>query len=189
VPVESATNGSGHAVAAPKPRRFGLHPVLMVALYAAAGIGAVVLASTLLLGGSSSPEPVSNPAPKAPPKSSAPQVTGSLADEEFDVSVEPEDSATAAARKARRAFERERARALAAERRAARAKAAEVRRKAAAQRRKREQQRQSTGGGGTAPPVTPPSTGGGTPQSGGGGGGGGSAPAAQPRPRCEFCIG
>ncbi len=192
-PVESAgrewaaspvTNGNGAAapVAAPAPRRFGFHPVLMVALYAAVGIGLVVLASTVLLGGSSDPEPASNPAPKASP-APAPQVTGSLADEEFDVTVEPEDSATTAARDARRAFERERARALAAERKAARAKAAEARRKAALERRK-SQQRQSQGGGGTATPTPPPTT---------NGGGGAPRPPVYnppaPRRTCEFCIG
>src|SRR5829696_8417126 len=61
-PIETgrawATDGNGAAVAAPEPasapRKLKLHPVLLVALYAAVGIGAIVLASTVLLGGSSS---------------------------------------------------------------------------------------------------------------------------------------
>jgi hypothetical protein len=175
------------AAAAPASRKFGLHPVLMVALYAAVGIGVVVLASTMLLGGSSDPEPASNPAPKASP-APAPQVSGSLADEEFDVSVEPEDGATTAARDARRAFQRERSRALAAERKAAAAKAAQARRKAAAERRNKRQRQTSVGGGGggtaAPPPAAPPTT-----------NGGGTAPRPPvynppaPRRTCEFCIG
>ncbi|HEX6026476.1 MAG TPA: hypothetical protein VFZ00_31055 [Solirubrobacter sp.] len=193
----AAPNGNGKAaaapVASPASRRFKLHPVLMVALYAAAGIGLVVLASTALLGGSSSsaPEPASSSAaPKAQP-TSAPQVSGSLADDEFDVEVEPDDNATAAARKARRAFQRERARALAAERKAVAAKAAQARRKARAERRRKQQQQAqrqapvgSGGGGATTTPQAPTST---------GGGGGGYTPPTYTRPAprrtCEFCIG
>jgi hypothetical protein len=197
---EWATNGNGHVVAAPAPaaapRKRRFHPVLLVALYAAVGIGAIVLVSTVLFGNSSSPstpQPASNQTPKAAP-TTEPELTGTLADEtsdgEFKLDVEPDDSATAAARKARRDFQRERSRALAAERRDVAAKAAAERRKAAAERRKQQQQqqqqqtRQPSGGGnggGTG--------GGGAPPQGGGGGGGNPAPVTRPRPTCEFCIG
>ncbi|HEY6888947.1 MAG TPA: hypothetical protein VI300_14240, partial [Solirubrobacter sp.] len=46
-------------------RRSRVHPVVLVALYAAIGIGAVVLASTFLLGGSE-PSPASVKSPPAP---------------------------------------------------------------------------------------------------------------------------
>jgi len=188
---EWATNGNGHVVAAPAPaaapRKRRFHPVLLVALYAAVGIGAIVLVSTVLFGNSSSPsapQPASNQTPKAAP-TSEPELTGTLADEtsdgEFKLNAEPDTNATAAARKARRDFQRERSRALAAERRDVAAKAAAARRRAAAAARREQQQQQSRGGAG----------GGAT--TGGGGGGGGTAPAPnpapRPRPTCEFCIG
>ncbi len=171
---EWATNGNGHVVAAPAPaaapRKRRFHPVLLVALYAAVGIGAIVLVSTVLFGNSSSPsapQPASNQTPKAAP-TSEPELTGTLADEtsdgEFKLNAEPEQSATTAARKARRDFQRERARALAAERRDVASKAAAARRQAAADRRDQQQQQSRGGGNGGG-------TGGGTPSQGGGGGG------------------
>jgi hypothetical protein len=205
-PVETgrewATNGNGHSVAAPAPaaapRKRRFHPVVLVALYAAAGIGAVVLVSTVLFGNSSSPsapQPASNQTPKAAPTAD-PELTGTLADEtsdgEFKLDVEPDDNATAAARKARRAFQRERSRALAAERRDVAEKAAAARRRAAEARREQQQQQQqqqqSTGG--TGGRTTTPTIGGGggagpRPSGGGGGGGGGGSSG----PTCEFCIG
>ena len=213
----AARNGNGNGAApaaASSPRRFfGLHPVLLVAVYAAVGIGLVVLASTMLLGGSSAPAPASDSAPPADEPASradepaqrtapaaAPRVEDSGADAEFGVTVESDDSATAAARRARRAFQRERRRALAAERRAIRAKAAEARRKrAAAERRRRARAQQpvpqSQSGGGSGGSGTGTVTPAPTPSAGGGGGGGSVQPAppatrrSTPRRSCEFCIG
>ena len=52
-----APNANGAAVqTAPRRKSRSIHPVLLVAVYAAAGIGLVVLASTFLLGGSSGAE-------------------------------------------------------------------------------------------------------------------------------------
>ncbi len=196
---EWAANGNGHVVAAPAPapaaapRKRRFHPVLLVALYAAVGIGAIVLVSTVLFGNSSSPsapQPASNQTPKAAP-TSEPELTGTLADEtsdgEFKLNAEPDTKATAAARKARRDFQRERARALAAERRDVASKAAAARRRAAAAERREQAEQQSRGGSGGGAATG----GGGT--TGAGGGGGGTAPAPnpapRPRPTCEFCIG
>ena len=178
-----------------------LHPVLLLAIYAAAGIGLVVLASTMLLGGSADPappKPVSTPAPVRTPEPT-PEATGSVADD--TAALEEARKAEAAAR---RAFRRERTRALAARRKAV------DRAKAAARREDREDRTNANSagsgggaagagvgsgggggagaggsGGGGSTGSTGGGSGGGTGGGGGGtGGGGGGGPEV-----CEFCIG
>src|SRR4051794_12112295 len=69
-PITRTWGGAGSkppaaaAKAAPRPAGRRVHPVLLVAVYAAIGIGLVVLLSTVLLGGSSeTPKPASTPQP------------------------------------------------------------------------------------------------------------------------------
>jgi hypothetical protein len=167
---------------APAPRRRrSLHPVVLVALYAAAGIGAVVLASTVLLGGGSSspskPAPKATAAPPATTPASTPAPTPTV-----DTSAQEATDAAAAKsaeRKQIAAFHKERAAARHAE------AVAITKARAAAKRRKEAQQRKNAAGSGGSPPTptqptTPQSSGGG--RSGGSGGGGGGR-------TCEFCIG
>ena len=164
------------APAAPRGRRRAIHPVVLVALYAAAGIGAVVLASTVLLGGGSTPskpaaQPTATPAAATP----APQPT-------VDASAQQAEQAAAAKAAERReiaAFRKQRA----AARRAEAAAIAKARAKARADARKRADARNasavgaSSGGNVSSPPPPAPTSG----RSAGGDGGGGST--------CEFCIG
>ncbi len=170
--AEPARRSWGGPAAAVAARRRRVHPVALVAIYAAAGIGVIVLASTALLGGAdnATPAPVKQVVVATPTVVATPVV---------DVAAE--------AAEARDAFVHERARAQAAERRelVAARKAAARREKAAAARRQREKAAataartpvtvapQATA---TAPVQTyhPPVT------TGGGGSGGGG---------CEFCIG
>ena len=195
---EWATNGNGHAVAAPAPaaapRKRRFHPVLLVALYAAVGIGAIVLVSTVLFGNSSAPspapQPASNTTPKAAPTSD-PELTGTLADEtsdgEFKLNAEP-DTKRHRRPRARRAG-------------TSSASARGPWRPSGKRRGLQGRRRAPAGGRGPARPATAavgrrrhagwhrrrplPTQGGG----GGGGGGGGPGPAPRPRPTCEFCIG
>ena len=106
---------------APVPQeRRKLHPVLLLAIYAAAGIGLVVLASTALLGGSdpapSKPTtPRSTPAPVRTPEPT-PEATGSVADdpEALEEARAAEAKARAAEARERRQFRRARSGAVAA---------------------------------------------------------------------------
>ena len=135
------TNETG-AVAAPAsaPRRFRIHPVLLVAIYAAAGIGVVVLVSTVLLGGSSSPdrlEPANQGAADVR-RPSTPEVAGSAGRRaEVDAEAEAGEARRGGRAQARRDVRaRERAPCAPTRRAQARAaKAAEARRarRAAAQ--------------------------------------------------------
>ena len=138
-PAEPAPRPAAPApTRAPNSRR-KLHPVLLLAIYAAAGVGLVVLASTVLLGGSadapaepppatrSTPEPVQTPEP-------TPEATGSVVDDPAAA-----EAARVAAAKAEQEFRRDRTRALAARRDAVdRARAAERRAERARERRARE---------------------------------------------------
>ena len=157
----------------PEERR-KLHPVLLLAIYAAAGIGLVVLASTALLGGSdpapSKPTtPRSTPAPVRTPEPT-PEATGSVADdpEALEEARAAEAKARAAEARERRQFRRARSGAVAARNDAV----AAARRKARAARENRGGR--SNGGAPAPTPVpTPAPSGGGTGGSGAGGSGGG----------------
>jgi hypothetical protein len=184
------------AVAAPgrrKSRKSRMHPVLLVAIYAAVGIGFVVLASTALLGGSSDPTPASKKTPPAAKTPAAPTpVATPKASPTPDAAAEEAAAAAAAAeRKARVSFGRERTRArhsasaaLSDARAAARRKAKARAKAAAAAKRKRQSSSGASTGNSTPPPVSTPS-----PR---------YVPPSQPTPRapatkrrsvCEFCIG
>lgn len=170
-----------------------LHPVVVLAVYAAVGIGLVVLASTLLLGGSSDPEPVRNPAPTpeqtpAPAAPAATPAVGSAADDA--ATAEAAAKAEAAARKAKRQFERTRDRAVRTRGNAVDDARADARREARAKaRRKRERERaasapsprRSNPAPPASPTATPPPTYNPQPRSN-------PAPAPK-RQTCEFCIG
>lgn len=170
-----------------------LHPVLLLAIYAAAGIGLVVLASTFLLGGSADPAPSKPPATRATPDpvrtpQPTPEATGSVADDPAAL-----EAARAAEAKAQRAFRRERTRALDARRDAVdRARAAErrERRERAREARERRNRQSSNGGAGgnVTPQPTPTQPATPQPPAGGGGGGGGGGGSSRPQV-CEFCIG
>jgi hypothetical protein len=175
------------AKAASRPAARRVHPVVLVALYAAVGIGLVVLVSTVLLGGSSeTPKPASTPEPV---RSTA---TPSATPVQAKATATPKPAATpdpAIAAAAPGDFRRERARAERAHKAAlADAVAAGKRaaRKAAA-RKRRQQQR-----GNTQPrtPVATPTPGSGSnytppaytqPRN--------TNPKPNPKPACEFCIG
>ncbi len=168
---------------APAAPRRAIHPVLLVALYAAAGIGAVVLASTVLLGGGSAKptKPAAQPRATAAAATPAPQPT-------VDASAQQARQAAAvkaAKRKEIAAFRKQRA----AARHAEAAAIAKARAKARADAKKRAEDRgrgsaapPSGGSGSSAPPATPASGGSAGGSNGGGGGGGGGR-------TCEFCIG
>jgi hypothetical protein len=120
----SGGNGNGHVVvpaAAPRRGRRRLSPVLLVAIYAAAGIGVVILVSTLLLGGSSQPKKsraLTAPQPKA--TATAQATPGSAVDDPVAAPT-PDPAVAEAARKAKaaaRSFRRERASAARREHRA-----------------------------------------------------------------------
>ncbi len=182
----SAAAGSG------KPRKNKLHPVVLVAIYAAAGIGLVVLASTALLGGSTDPAPaaieatpVAAKTPAATPVATATVDAAAIeaaAAEKAAAAKQAAAATVAAERKARIAFGRERASAQRAHRR----KVADA--QAAARKKAKEARDRETPAAAPAPappaatpvptyvaPAQPaPSY---------------KAPAAKPRSVCEFCIG
>jgi len=187
-PDEEKTTVAEPATARRRPR---IHPVVMLAVYAAGGIGLVVLASTLLLGGSSAePSRTSAPQPKAPAATPSPEVVRSAA--AAATAAEIAEKAAAAAQKARTAFQRERRQALRERAKAiseARAAAKRKARREAAARRKARQRaaaqpapQRST----TPPPASatpPPATYNPAPRPN-------PAPAPKRRqPSCEFCIG
>ena len=171
---------------APRGRR-KVHPVVMLAIYAAVGIGLVVLASTALLGGSTDPAPADPPATRSTPEpvvtpEPTPEATGSAADDPAAV-----EAAKAAEREAQQAARRERTRALAARGAAVdRARAAERRRERARERRRENRSGSGSGSGARTPPPSnssPQPTYTPSPR---------SNPAPAPRrsnPVCEFCIG
>ena len=186
---------AGAVQTAPRRKSRSIHPVLLVAVYAAAGIGLVVLASTFLLGGSQEPKAAPTPAKQQTPQV-APTATPDLAGAALDESDADAKAAAAEAavrervQKARSDFRSARTRAERAARRQAgrvaaaarekkaRAAAAKRRREAAAARRRRE----------ASPPAAPPNNSSPGP--------GYTAPtppvnrAPTPRRRaCEFCIG
>jgi FtsZ-interacting cell division protein ZipA len=180
----SGGNGNGHVIApaaAPRRGRRRLSPVLLVAIYAAAGIGVVILVSTLLLGGSSQPKK-SSQAAKAPRATATAQATPGSATDDAVPAATPDPAVAEAARKAKaaaRAFRRQRTAA------ARREHGAVV---GAHKAYRREQARQPAR---TAPVVQPPaytpppatSTTVSPPT---------YTPPARPAPppnRCEFCIG
>ena len=172
---EPAERPWGAPVPQPSPEpdaRRKLHPVLLLAIYAAAGIGLVVLASTMLLGGSADPappKPASTPAPVRTPEPT-PEATGSVADD--TAALEEARKAEAAAR---RAFRGERTRALAARRRAVDRAEAAARREQRADRIEREGRNDSNpapSGGGAAGSGLGGSGLGGSGTGGGAGGGG-----------------
>jgi hypothetical protein len=164
--------------------RSRVHPVLLVAVYAAVGIGLVVLLSTVLLGGSADPKPAAKKQPAVPQASATPSPVAAA---EPVATPDPAIAAAAATdfkrerAKAERSHKAALANALAAAKREAKAK------KARANRNKNNNTTpppsSSNGGGGGSsytPPVatyTPPSN----PVS----------PAPKPKKRsvCEFCIG
>lgn len=169
-----------------------VHPVLIVAVYAAVGIGLVVLASTALLGGSANPAPASKkaaatsatPQATATPDTAAAAAAASAAREDFagarSNAVRSRDAAIAAARaQARREAK---ARAKARERAKERAAARKRNRAKSAVSSSPSSSYSSGGGSSYTPPPTPTYT----PPSN-------PAPAAPaPKPRrsvCEFCIG
>jgi hypothetical protein len=192
-------NGAA-ARTATRRKRLSLHPVLLVAVYAAAGIGLVVLVSTVLLGGGSA-DPQVTPAPaKQQAPALAPSATPDLAGAALDEADADAKAAAAEAalrervQKARADFRRERARAERAERRQAARVAAAARKqkaRAAAAKKRREERRPAT------PPVAPPAAPPAAPPNNSAPGPGYTAPAppvnrapAPPRRRaCEFCIG
>ena len=192
-----------------KPRTAKLHPVVLVAIYAAVGIGLVVLASTALLGGSdpapaaqkteptpeatASASPVASATPDAAARQAAADAAAASAAAERQASndftreragaTRKHAAALAAARADARREAKARARAKA-RKEAAKRRAAELR---AAERRRSASPSPSTGqsGGGAPPPPTP------TPY---------STTPTNPTPRyvppapkrrsgCEFCIG
>lgn len=172
-----ASNGLGAAIVAPAPRRVRrLHPVLLLAIYAAAGIAVVVLATTLLLRGGSgtTAKPVQTPAAKAAftPTSVPTAAVGSTTDNELKIDTRAVQAR--AERRAHRSFLRNRAAARRDEL-AAIAKARAAKRRADKER----STRGTVGSGETAnalPPPPPP-----------------PPPPSRPPPRrspgCEFCIG
>jgi hypothetical protein len=198
--LEWGSSPEAPAQAAPRRKARSIHPVLLVAVYAAAGIGIVVLLSTMLLGGGSA-DPQVTPAPaKQQTPAVAPSATPDLAGAALDEADADAKAAAAAealrerVQKARADFRRERARAERAERRqaarvAAAARAKKARAAAAAKKRREAERRNPT------PPVTQP--GNGSPGTGSPGPGYTApsppvnrAPAPAPRRRaCEFCIG
>ena len=178
----SATSAPAYAPPRGKPRKRLFSPVVLVGLYAAGGIGLVVLAVSLLsgMGGADRPDPRPAPAaatttPAPTPEPTPPAAEGPSPAEiaRFREAARDETRAAAgAAERAERAARAAERRRIARERRArARARArAEARRRAAAQ----------AGSQAPATSVTPQATP--TPQPSTGGGGGGP-------PDCEFCIG
>ena len=89
-----------------------MHPVLLVAIYAAVGIGVVVLASTALLGGSTDPGPAkvdptptpeATASPAATPKPAGTPATATTTD--ASAAEKAAQAAAAAERKARTAFD------------------------------------------------------------------------------------
>ena len=185
-----STEAAPKPVAAPAaaPRRRKLHPVALVAIYAAGGIGVIVLASTALLGGASGPAPapakqvIATPTPTATPAAAPTTVAASN---------DGDAAAAAAEQKAHDAFTRERAKAMAEERKElAAARKAEAHRKAVAAAKKKAAARRKAAARATPVPTVaaptqtyhpPASTGGGGSSSGGGGGSSSGG--------CEFCIG
>ena len=134
---------------APRGKR-KLHPVLLLAIYAVAGIGLVVMASTALLGGSADPAPAEPPATRSTPEpvrtaEPTPEATGSVADDPAAL-----EEARAAEAKARQDFRRERTRALGDRRDAVDEARAAARREA--RKRKRENRAPNRSGSGTPPP-------------------------------------
>jgi hypothetical protein len=182
--TEGGSNGNGHTVATAAPRRGRrrLSPVVLVAIYAAAGIGVVILASTVLLGGSSN----SKPKPAATPQATATAaVAAATATATPSPAATPDPAVAAAARKAkaaRRSFQHAQAGAVRGQHRAV------IDARRAYRRHQDRIERQNE----TSAPITPttPST---------------PAPTATPQPytpapsnpgpsspppnRCEFCIG
>ncbi|WP_157592432.1 hypothetical protein [Solirubrobacter soli] len=184
----AASATPGLSKAAPRPGGRRVHPVLLVALYAAIGIGLVVLVSTVLLGGSSSSETPSKPAATPQPVRStatpAPTVAATVA--ATATATPTPDPAIAAA--ARSDFLRERATADRRHKAALTAAVAAEKRaikkaKARAAARKREQAASRTTTPGPTATYTPPAANTYTPPSSSG------SSQSKPRPACEFCIG
>jgi hypothetical protein len=189
---ESAPAAASAKAAGParrKPRTSRMHPVLLVAIYAAVGIGFVVLASTALLGGSPDPAPASKKTPAAAKTpSSTPPAAAPKAGATPDAAAEEAAAAAARAERAARVnFGRERSRALRSEAAALSNARAAARREARAAKRKRERARPSAPLTNSSPPAPPAST---PPPT--------YVPPSQPAPRaptpkrrsvCEFCIG
>jgi hypothetical protein len=177
-------NGSGPARRR-QQRTSRMHPVLLVAIYAAAGIGIVVLASTALLGGSSDPAPASVKAtPTAEATASAtPEVSGTpAAATASDEAAEKAAAAAAAAeRQARTTFGRERSSALRSHSAQVSKARSAARRKAKAVERSRNSSPSSPAPASTpaAPTYTAPSQPAPTYR----------APTPRRRSVCEFCIG
>jgi hypothetical protein len=186
----------------PSGGRRRVHPVLLVALYAAAGIGLVVLVSTVLLGGSSSDKPKPTVRATATPTATAAATVdaaqpSATATPQATPTPDPAIAAAALADAKRERTRAARAHKAALAHAVAARKRAVHKARAQAKKRREQQQRQSNNNVG--------STSGSGAGAGAGGGGqtttpqtSNSAPAQsnprpaatpKPRPACEFCIG